>query len=170
MAAATTLALEVIRRGSGEGIAAEEVINAVSEAFNSILKFEYAHRHTFAARTEARIGIATWITDFYNTRRLHSVCSFKSPIDHERPPSGRQFSTMASPGLPIHTLQWCRIHQMIPATSPEPTAVELPRTRPNRAVRLSRRTVRLRPGLWPALKPGPLFVRASISLFIVILS
>ncbi|MFD1662347.1 hypothetical protein ACFSL4_30190 [Streptomyces caeni] len=45
---------------------------------------EYAHRHTFATRTEARIRIATWITDFYNTRRLHSVCGFKSPIDYER--------------------------------------------------------------------------------------
>lgn len=56
--------------------------NAVSEAFNSVLKVEYIHRHTFRARTEARIRIATWITDFYNTRR-HSVCGFKSPIDYE---------------------------------------------------------------------------------------
>ncbi|WP_216373071.1 hypothetical protein, partial [Streptomyces tailanensis] len=31
-----------------------------------------------------RIKIATWITDFYNARRLHSVCGFKSPIDYER--------------------------------------------------------------------------------------
>ncbi|MCP9956149.1 IS3 family transposase [Streptomyces sudanensis] len=58
--------------------------NAVSEAFNSVLKVEYVHRHTFRTRTEARIKIATWITDFYNTRRLHSVCGFKSPIDYER--------------------------------------------------------------------------------------
>jgi transposase InsO family protein len=58
--------------------------NAVSEAFNSVLKVEYVHRHTFRARTEARIKIATWITDFYNTRRLHSMCGFKSPIDYER--------------------------------------------------------------------------------------
>lgn len=36
-----------------------------------------------AARTEARIRIATWITDFYNTRRLHKVCHWKSPIDYE---------------------------------------------------------------------------------------
>jgi transposase InsO family protein len=35
-------------------------------------------------RTEVRIKIATWITDFYNTRRLHSVCGFKSPIDYKR--------------------------------------------------------------------------------------
>lgn len=57
--------------------------NAVSEAFNSILKVEYVHRRTFATRAEARIRIATWITDFYNARRLHSVCGFKSPIDYE---------------------------------------------------------------------------------------
>ncbi|MYV47799.1 integrase core domain-containing protein [Streptomyces sp. SID2888] len=57
--------------------------NAVSEAFNSVLKVEYVHRHTFATRAEARIRIATWITDFYNARRLHSVCGFKSPIDYE---------------------------------------------------------------------------------------
>jgi transposase InsO family protein len=58
--------------------------NAVSEAFSSVLKVEYVHRHHFATRTEARLKIATWITDFYNTRRLHSVCGFKSPIDYER--------------------------------------------------------------------------------------
>ncbi|MFE7810371.1 IS3 family transposase [Streptomyces sp. NPDC057430] len=57
--------------------------NAVSEAFNSVLKVEYVHRHTFRTRTEARLKVATWITDFYNTRRLHSVCGFKSPIDYE---------------------------------------------------------------------------------------
>jgi transposase InsO family protein len=48
-----------------------------------VLKVEYVHRHTFATRTEARIRIATWITDFYNTRRLDSVCGWKSPIDYE---------------------------------------------------------------------------------------
>ncbi|MEU9880911.1 integrase core domain-containing protein [Streptomyces phaeochromogenes] len=57
--------------------------NAVSEAFNSVLKVEYVHRHTFATRTEARLRIATWITGFYNTHRLHSVCSYRSPIDYE---------------------------------------------------------------------------------------
>ncbi|WP_218109139.1 integrase core domain-containing protein [Streptomyces agglomeratus] len=57
--------------------------NAVSEAFNSVLKVEYVHRHTFRTRTEARNKVATWITDFYNARRLHSVCGFKSPIDYE---------------------------------------------------------------------------------------
>ncbi|MGW1616650.1 integrase core domain-containing protein [Streptomyces sp. NPDC002285] len=58
--------------------------NAVSEAFNSVLKVEYVHRHAFATRTEARRKIATWITGFYNTRRLHSVCGYRSPIDYAR--------------------------------------------------------------------------------------
>ncbi|WP_281399188.1 hypothetical protein [Streptomyces himalayensis] len=31
-----------------------------------------------------RCKIATRITDFHNTRRLHSMCGFKSPIDYER--------------------------------------------------------------------------------------
>jgi putative transposase len=57
--------------------------NAVSEAFNSVLKVEYGHRQTFATRTEARLKIATWITGFYNTLRLHSVCRYRSPIDYE---------------------------------------------------------------------------------------
>ncbi|WUS53984.1 integrase core domain-containing protein (plasmid) [Streptomyces mirabilis] len=59
-------------------------MNAVSEAFNSVLKVEYVHRRAFATRTEARLKIATWITGFYNTRRLHSVCGYRSPIDYER--------------------------------------------------------------------------------------
>lgn len=58
--------------------------NAVSEAVNSVLKGEYVHRHSFRTRTEAHVKIATWITDFYDARRLHSVCGFKSPIDCER--------------------------------------------------------------------------------------
>ncbi|MFD7274598.1 IS3 family transposase, partial [Streptomyces mirabilis] len=58
--------------------------NAVSEAFNSVLKVEYVHRRAFATRTEARLKIATWITGFYNTCRLHSVCGYRSPIDYER--------------------------------------------------------------------------------------
>ncbi|MFC9219901.1 integrase core domain-containing protein [Streptomyces hygroscopicus] len=57
--------------------------NAVSEAFNSVLKGEYVHRHVFATRAEARMRIATWITDFCNTQRLQSVCDGKSPIDYE---------------------------------------------------------------------------------------
>ncbi|SCF25027.1 Integrase core domain-containing protein [Micromonospora viridifaciens] len=58
--------------------------NAVAEATFSTIKVEYVHRRQFRTRTEARIKIATWITDFYNRRRRHSVCDGRSPIDNER--------------------------------------------------------------------------------------
>jgi transposase InsO family protein len=58
--------------------------NAASEAFNSTIKVEYIHRHRFRTRIEARLKIATWIVDFYNTRRRHSACDGMSPIDYER--------------------------------------------------------------------------------------
>ncbi|MFD4505386.1 DDE-type integrase/transposase/recombinase [Streptomyces sp. NPDC058457] len=57
--------------------------NAISEAFNSVLKVEYVRLYAFATLAEAQIRMATWITDFYNARRLHSVCGFKNPIDYE---------------------------------------------------------------------------------------
>jgi len=57
--------------------------NAASEAFNSVIKVEYIHRHRFRTRAEARLKIATWIVDFYNTRRRHSACQGMSPIDYE---------------------------------------------------------------------------------------
>ncbi|MGW2556452.1 hypothetical protein [Streptomyces sp. NPDC001635] len=38
--------------------------SGVSEAFDSVLKVEYVHRHTCATRTEARLRITTWIAGF----------------------------------------------------------------------------------------------------------
>lgn len=58
--------------------------NAAAEAFNSTLKVEYIHRHTFGTRTEARLKIATWIVDFYNTRRRHTTSAGMPPADYER--------------------------------------------------------------------------------------
>jgi putative transposase len=58
--------------------------NAVAEATFSTIKVEYVHRRQFRTRAEARLKIATWITDFYNRRRRHSVCDGHSPIDYER--------------------------------------------------------------------------------------
>ncbi|MEE1820859.1 IS3 family transposase [Streptomyces sp. BE20] len=58
--------------------------NAAAEAFNSLLKVEYVHRHRFATRAEARIKIATWIADFYNTRRRHSRAGGLPPAEFER--------------------------------------------------------------------------------------
>jgi transposase InsO family protein len=56
--------------------------NAVAEATFSTITVEYVHRHQFRTRHEARLKIATWITDFYNHRRRHSVCDGLSPITY----------------------------------------------------------------------------------------
>ena len=58
--------------------------NAAPEAFNSTLKVEFAHRHHFTTRAEARIKISTWIADFYNTRRRNSANDGLAPIPFER--------------------------------------------------------------------------------------
>jgi transposase InsO family protein len=58
--------------------------NAAAESFNSTIKVEYIHRHRFATRTEARIKIATWIVDFYNTRWRHSAAGGLPPAEFER--------------------------------------------------------------------------------------
>ncbi|GAA4965300.1 hypothetical protein HD597_005527 [Nonomuraea thailandensis] len=58
--------------------------NAAAEAFNSTLKVEYVHRHRFRTRAEARLKIATWIADFYNTTRRHSANDDLPPITFER--------------------------------------------------------------------------------------
>ena len=58
--------------------------DAAAEAFNSLLKVEYVHRHRFATRAEARLKIATWIADFYNTRRRHSRAGGLPPAEFER--------------------------------------------------------------------------------------
>ncbi|MEU5988162.1 integrase core domain-containing protein [Spirillospora sp. NPDC047418] len=57
---------------------------AAAEAFNSTLKVEFVHRHRFATRAEARIKVATWIADFYNTSRRHSANDGLAPITFER--------------------------------------------------------------------------------------
>lgn len=53
--------------------------NAASESFHSVLKVEYVHRHTFRTRAEARLKTATWIADFYNTKRRHGALAGNHP-------------------------------------------------------------------------------------------
>lgn len=58
--------------------------NAPAESFNSTLKVEFVYRRRFATRAEARLEIATWIADFYNTRRRHSAVGGLPPIVYEQ--------------------------------------------------------------------------------------
>jgi integrase-like protein len=57
--------------------------NAAAEAFNTTLKVEFVHRQTFKTRAEARIKVATWIADSYNTTRRHSANDGLAPITFE---------------------------------------------------------------------------------------
>ena len=68
--------------------------NAAAESFNSLIKVEYIHRHHFATRAEARLKIATWNTDFYNTRRRHSAANGLPPTEFERIISGARASRL----------------------------------------------------------------------------
>ncbi|WSE11840.1 integrase core domain-containing protein (plasmid) [Streptomyces sp. NBC_01445] len=58
--------------------------NAAAESFHSTLKVEYVHRHRVATRAEARLKSATWIADFYNTKRRHSAAGGRPPVEVER--------------------------------------------------------------------------------------
>ncbi|MFI9081652.1 IS3 family transposase [Streptomyces sioyaensis] len=58
--------------------------NAAAESFHSSIKAEYIRRHRFATRAEARLKIATWIADFFNTRRRHSAAGGLAPAEFER--------------------------------------------------------------------------------------
>ncbi|MCK2216363.1 IS3 family transposase [Actinomadura sp. ATCC 31491] len=69
--------------------------NAASEAFNSTLKVEYVHRQRFRTRAEARLKIATWITDFYNVRRRHSANDGLPPVTFERHMIEKRQASMA---------------------------------------------------------------------------
>jgi putative transposase len=57
--------------------------NAAAESFFSTLEHEVLSRHHFRTREEARKIVVSWVVDFYNSRRRHSVCGSKSPIDYE---------------------------------------------------------------------------------------
>ena len=57
--------------------------NAAAESFFSTLQHELVNQNNWATRCQARRDIAAWITDWYNTRRLHSTLDMTSPTDYE---------------------------------------------------------------------------------------
>ena len=57
--------------------------NAMAESFWATLKTEYYYRRTFTTRDQVYTGVATWIEDFYNRRRIHTSLGGTSPIEYE---------------------------------------------------------------------------------------
>ena len=47
------------------------------------LTTEYYYRRTFTTRDQVYTGVATWIEDFYNRRRIHTSLGGKTPIEYE---------------------------------------------------------------------------------------
>jgi len=63
--------------------------NAAAESFFSTLEHEVLSRHHFRTREEAQQIVVKWAVDFYNSRRRHSSCGMKSPIDYENAAANR---------------------------------------------------------------------------------
>ena len=57
--------------------------NAMAESFWATLKTEYYYRRAFTTRGQVYTGVATWIEDFYNRRRIHTSLGGRSPIEYE---------------------------------------------------------------------------------------
>ncbi len=57
--------------------------NAAAESFFSTLQHELISRKRWNTRNQARQDITTWITDWYNPKRLHSTNNMTSPNNHE---------------------------------------------------------------------------------------
>ena len=82
-AGATAAACQALGVVQSMGRVGSALDNAAAESFNSTLKVEFVHRHRFATRAEARIRVATWVADFYNTTRRHSANDGLAPIPFE---------------------------------------------------------------------------------------
>lgn len=62
--------------------------NAMAESLWATLTTEYYYRRTFTTRDQVYTGVATWIEDFYNRRRIHTSLGGNPPSntnDTKRP-------------------------------------------------------------------------------------
>lgn len=57
--------------------------NAKAESFFSSLKKEEVHLEEYGSIQEAEAGVARYIDDYYNLRRLHSALGYRSPQEFE---------------------------------------------------------------------------------------
>ena len=53
----------------------------MAESLRATLTTEYYYRRTFTIGVQVYTGVATWIEDFYNPRRIHTSLGAKSPIE-----------------------------------------------------------------------------------------
>ena len=70
--------------------------NAMAESFWATLTTEYYYRRTFTTRDQVYTGVATWIEDFYNRRRIHTSLG-GTPHRIRTTPSGLDNSRINQP-------------------------------------------------------------------------
>ncbi len=58
--------------------------NAAMESWIGTLKTEWAHRHNYRTRDQARTDVFRYIEGFYNRRRRHSTLNYLSPEEFEQ--------------------------------------------------------------------------------------
>jgi transposase InsO family protein len=65
------------------GSVADAYDNSMAESFDSTLKRELIHRHSWANRQTAKTAIFEYIEGFHNTRRRHSALGHLRPSAYE---------------------------------------------------------------------------------------
>ena len=57
--------------------------NAMAQSLWATLTTEYYYRRDVTIGDQVYTGVATWIEDFYNRRRIHTSLGGKSPIEYK---------------------------------------------------------------------------------------
>ena len=69
----------------------------MAESLWATLTTEYYYRRTFTIGDQVYTGVATWIEDFYNPRRIHTSLGAKSPHRRRTTRSGLDNSRINKP-------------------------------------------------------------------------
>jgi len=66
------------------GTTGDSFDNAAAEAVFNLLKTEFVRRQgPWRNLTHVELALSEWV-DWYNTRRLHSWCSYTPPVEYEQ--------------------------------------------------------------------------------------
>lgn len=58
--------------------------NACIESFHSLIKREWLNSYKISDYRHAYRLVFEYINTFYNTRRIHGHCNYKTPLEHEK--------------------------------------------------------------------------------------
>lgn len=84
--------------------------NAMAESLWATLATEYYYRRAFTIRDQVYTGVATWIEDFYNRRRIHTSLGGIFPHRIRTTPSGLDNSRINKPSTTCVQAQYGKRH------------------------------------------------------------